>query len=401
MKTRFLRILFAAICVLGLLPAVYAAAAVMPTVAVNSPAAAVKPGDTVTVKLSIKDNTGIAGLQLKIGYNGEALALPSSGSVVKGSALGGLAFVGLHADTYRNNPFAVMWNGAENDSSNGDILNIEFKVLSNAKSGTYPITVAFVPENTMLADRKLIALNTVNGSVVVEAPSNQKGADDDSLKGTGAGNAASNTVLLNLDGGCTRQNSFAPFIQGFDDNTFRGATMITREQFVAILYRLKNPQAKPPADQSKPSFKDVAPARWSYDAIEWAKKAGIADADAEGNFRPAEPLARAAMAVMLVNADKLTQMAADTFSDLSEHPDRDDILRAVKANIFTGYTDGTFRPEGNSTRYEAVTALVRYLLGAEPEDRIWQNLKLTFTDVPPDLWAYKYTVLAVNGYDGL
>ena len=194
-----------------------------------------------------------------------------------------------------------------------------------------------------------------------------------------------------------RASKFAPFIQGFENNTFRGTSPITREQFVAILYRLNNVQPLPKADKNNPSFKDVAPARWSYDAIEWALKVGIAVADGGGNFRPPEPLTRAEMAVMLVKADNLTQMAENTFSDLDDHPDKDDILKAVAAKIFTGYTDGSFKPEGNSTRAEAVTALIRYLLEGEPTDEMWQSIRLNFSDVSRNDWAYKYIALAVKG----
>ncbi|MCL1981725.1 MAG: S-layer homology domain-containing protein, partial [Clostridiales bacterium] len=146
---------------------------------------------------------------------------------------------------------------------------------------------------------------------------------------------------------------------------------------------------------------DVAPDRWSYDAIEWAFEAGIAEADEDGNFCPADPLARADMAVMFVKAENLTEMAENTFSDLDGHPAADDILKAVHAGIFEGYPDGTFDPNGSTNRYEAVTALVRYLLGGEPTDDMWQSLSITFTDVPSSHWAYKYVVLAVNGYVGV
>jgi hypothetical protein len=194
---------------------------------------------------------------------------------------------------------------------------------------------------------------------------------------------------------------FVAFINGFEDNTFRGGNLITREQFVTILFRLKNTQSTALVDKSSPSFKDVAPSRWSYDAIEWARVAGIIAADNAGNFRPAQPLTRAAMAVMLVKADNLTEMAENTFTDLAGHADKDDILRAVRARIFTGYSDGSFKPDGNSTRAEAVTALVRYLLGEEPVDELWQDIELKFNDVTLGIWAYKYIALAVNGYEKL
>ena len=187
---------------------------------------------------------------------------------------------------------------------------------------------------------------------------------------------------------------FAPFITGFENNTFRGSQPITREQFVAILYRLNAEQASYSGD---PSFKDVRASRWSYDAIEWANEEGIIEADEDGNFRPAAALTRADMAVMFVKVENLTEVAENIFSDIDDHPAADDILKAVAVGIFTGYEDGTFRPDGNTTRNEAVTALVRYLMGGEPKDATWQGLVLTFTDVAKTDWAFKYIALAVIG----
>jgi uncharacterized repeat protein (TIGR02543 family) len=205
------------------------------------------------------------------------------------------------------------------------------------------------------------------------------------------------TILEEPEIPLAQPNSFAPYIQGFEDSTFRGDLLMTREQFITILFRLKNAPSEPQADKGKPSFKDVDSARWSYDAIEWAKKEGLITAFSDGCFRPAQALTRAQMAVILVKSDNLKDTATNAFSDLAGHADRDDILKAVQANIFTGYPDGTFKPEGFSTRNEAVTALTRYLLGQEPTDELWQNIDLSFTDVSKSFWAYKYIALAVNG----
>ena len=192
--------------------------------------------------------------------------------------------------------------------------------------------------------------------------------------------------------------SFAAFITGYTDNTFRGQETISREEFVNILFKLKNPDALPEADPEAESFADVAPDRWSYDAIEWAKEEGIVDADEDGNFRPAVPITRAEMAVMLTKMEGLTAMAQNTFSDINGHPAKDDILKAVFVGIFNGYPDGTFKPDGSTTRYEAVAALVRYLLGGEPEDETWTDITVHLTDTPRSHWAYKYVALAVAGY---
>ena len=91
-------------------------------------------------------------------------------------------------------------------------------------------------------------------------------------------------------------------------------------------------------------------------------------------------------------------MTADTFPDLGGHPDRDEILKAVKAGIFLGYPDGTFRPQSTATRYEVVAAMIRYLYGGELPDELWQGIILEFTDVPRDHWAFRYLALAVTGY---
>jgi hypothetical protein len=243
----------------------------------------------------------------------------------------------------------------------------------------------------------------INGTNVVKTVrvSNQDIVVSRATTNTGGGNVTQTTptvVIGNIETPLATAGSFPAFIKGFEDNTFRGNDFMTREQFVTILARLKNPNAIPSADKSNPSFADVSSNRWSYDAIEWAKGAGIAVANSEGKFRPADILTRAEMAVMLVLAEKLTVMANNTFSDLEGHSAASDILKAVEAGIFTGYPDGTFNPNGGTNRYEAVTALVRYLLGGEPEDAMWQNMTLTFTDVSRTYWAYKYVALSVNGY---
>ena len=223
--------------------------------------------------------------------------------------------------------------------------------------------------------------------------------------------------------------SFAPFIAGFEDDTFRGNSVITREQFIAILHRLQRPQAAQEganddtalqggentatqdgrvlAGQTaeggagfaaqEPAFKDVLPGRWSYDALAWAKEAGVIEADAEGNFNPSAPLTRAEVALTLVKINGLTEQAEDAFTDLAGHPDRADILKAVQAGLFGGYPDGSFKPDSPSTRAEVVAVLIRYLLGGEPGEEQWRGIELSFSDVAPSYWAYRYIALATKG----
>ena len=195
--------------------------------------------------------------------------------------------------------------------------------------------------------------------------------------------------------------SFDAFIYGYEDGKFHGENLVTREQFVAILYRLNADDATTPADETAPSFNDIAPDRWSYDAIEWALSERIIEPDADGNFNPKDPITRADMAVMLVKSmDDIEESTENTFTDIVGHKDIDYILKAVSAGLFNGYPDGTFRPNNGSSRTEVVTALIRYLLGGEPTEKMLEELEMPFSDVPMGHWAYGHILLAAHGYTG-
>ena len=308
--------------------------------------------------------------------------------------------------------FPTVTNGAVNKTYGDAAFTVEAKSvgdgeLSYASSNTSVATVDASGKVTILnagttritataAETINYLRSTASYTLTVKAAEPVKPNNNGGSGGGGGGRtpyiqiAAPEVPLADL-------NSFTPFIMGFDNNTFRGSNQMTREQFVTILFRLKG-ASQQSADKDKPTFADVPSARWSYNAVEWASGAGIVEADENGNFRPADMLTRAEMAVMLARAEKMTGMEENTFSDLADHPDRDDILKVVSAGIFEGYPDKTFRPGNTATRYEVVAAIVRYLLGDEPTDEICKNIEITFTDVPEGSWAYKYVTLSVNGY---
>jgi hypothetical protein len=179
---------------------------------------------------------------------------------------------------------------------------------------------------------------------------------------------------------------------------------MSKEEFVNILFKLKNPEPSgilPQSDLSVPLFNDVAPDRWSYRAISWAANAGIIEADVNGNFLPAAPVTRAGIVVMLARAEGWTKTAENIFSDIGSHPQRDAILMAVEAGVFRGYPNGTFKPDNAAIRVEVVTAMIRYLLGGEPADDMWKDIPVTFVDISRNHWAYKYLALAAVGYTAL
>jgi len=128
-------------------------------------------GQRVTVPIDIEGNPGLAGLQLEIKYDASALTLEQLGEneygVTPGTALGSLMFDGLNDITAKNNPFKVAWAGASNDPSNGKILELTFIISESAEDKLYPITISYIPINTVDSNNNQIPAATKDGSVTV------------------------------------------------------------------------------------------------------------------------------------------------------------------------------------------------------------------------------------------
>jgi S-layer homology domain. len=112
---------------------------------------------------------------------------------------------------------------------------------------------------------------------------------------------------------------------------------------------------------------------------------GLMSGYPDGSFKPDARITRAEM------ASALSRLLAQEASGGTGFADAEGIWAAVSirkvqaAGIVTGYGDGTFRPNAELTRAEAV-AMIDRLLGRGPlggASQIWR-------DVPPAHWAYGY-----------
>lgn len=83
-----------------------------------------------------------------------------------------------------------------------------------------------------------------------------------------------------------------------------------------------------------------------------------------------------------------------------------EIMACVEAGIMSGYPDGKFHPNWSVTRDQIAASIARALTGGD-ENVPQGPATPSFSDVPPDYWAYKYIEYAkaadiVSGYeDGL
>ena len=101
-------------------------------------------GAAIVIPITLDSNPiGIAALRLSVEYDASRLEIANASSVVRGNALGTLSHTGVNEDTYRRNPFRVLWYGtmASSDMSVGNLISIEFSVLDNAPLGDAVINV--------------------------------------------------------------------------------------------------------------------------------------------------------------------------------------------------------------------------------------------------------------------
>ncbi len=112
-------------------------------------------------------------------------------------------------------------------------------------------------------------------------------------------------------------------------------------------------------------YTDLAGYDWAKHSIETLSAEGLVEGIDELNFAPSVPVTRADFAKSLVNTLGLCARkynVADSFSDVAADAHYAREIAIGKAiGIFTGMGDGTFAPEANITRQDAIVLCVRAL----------------------------------------
>ncbi len=150
------------------------------------------------------------------------------------------------------------------------------------------------------------------------------------------------------------------FIKGYPDGTFKPNNNITRAEFITLVNRLFNFTETAPV-----TFKDVKATDWFRSDVAKAEKAGYLSELKDGSFIFRENIKRQEVAAIIYKLKNLTEDAeeADEYSDADkiEESFKGFIGAVKKAGYMQGYPDGSFDPEKNLTRAEAVVSLNRLL----------------------------------------
>ena len=152
---------------------------------------------------------------------------------------------------------------------------------------------------------------------------------------------------------------------GTREDAFSPETELSRAMLVTILYRMEGE----PAVAADNTFSDVKAGTWYTNAVIWAAEKGIVNGVGQDRFAPDQDITREQMAAMLLRYSDYKDYDTTAQNDLAHYTDGDQIstwaLEALQwANgegLITGRTADQLVPQGDTTRAETATILMRYL----------------------------------------
>jgi hypothetical protein len=150
----------------------------------------------------------------------------------------------------------------------------------------------------------------------------------------------------------------AGVISGYPDGTFKPDKTITRAEFTVMIVKALNLETR-----AGKTFTDTA-SHWAKESISTAAAYGIISGYDENIFGPDDLITREQAAVIIARAAKL-----ETATDESNFTDnkaisswaKKGVAAAFKGKFITGYPDGTFKPQGKTTRAEAAVIIGKLL----------------------------------------
>jgi len=189
------------------------------------------------------------------------------------------------------------------------------------------------------------------------------------------------------------------YIVGYEDGTVRPEANITRAEVAAIFYRILKADVREAGYSSTNGFDDVAEDAWYNEAVSTLANMGIILGYEDNTFRPARTITRAEFATIAARFVE-AYTGPNLFVDTEEHWGQEYISRAANKGWILGYEDGTFRPERNITRAEAMAMINRVLKRLpETEDDLLEGMR-TFTDnMDVEKWYYTVVQEASNSHD--
>ncbi len=173
---------------------------------------------------------------------------------------------------------------------------------------------------------------------------------------------------------------------------------ITRAEVATIYFRMLTDESRTKFWSQSSGYSDVKTGDWFNNAVSTLSNAGIIAGYEDGSFRPNGYITRAEFATIAARFFDVTYNGKDLFPDISGHWAKDYINQAANKGFVNGYEDGTFKPDRNITRAEAVT-LVNRTLDRHPDKSHFTKDMLVWPDnMDQTKWYYADMQEATNSH---
>ena len=149
------------------------------------------------------------------------------------------------------------------------------------------------------------------------------------------------------------------FINGYEDNTFRPNSNMTRAEFVKVVNKVFGYN-----QTATEEFKDVNQDDWFYKDICIGIKAGYIQGRSKDIFAPNDNITREEAAMILTNImnnkdENLDKLNTFKDADKTSKWDQSSVEGAIESGYLNGYEDKTIRSNSYITRAEAITMMSR------------------------------------------
>ena len=206
-------------------------------------------------------------------------------------------------------------------------------------------------------------------------------------------------TIINKDTGMLNKTDHFAYVIGYPDGTVHPNGQITCAEVATIFFRLLRDEVRDGAFTTSNSYSDVAYGKWYNNPISTMSALGIITGYPDGTFKPNKPITRAEFAAIAARFDETQSGKSATFSDVIGHWAAKEIGIAYYNDWIKGYPDGTFKPDQNITRAEAMT-LINRVLERKPESPadLLTNMNKWTDNLDTSKWYYLDVQEATNSH---
>lgn len=347
-------------------------------------------GQTFTVTAELTGNTGLAAVQLSLGYDDSVVECTGieNGALVAGMLAASNPYAtrdGVGAILAAATTTAVKTDGSLavftfRVKAAGDAkLTLADALLSDTDGKALPLSYSLP---ALIAQGSGSDSGSGSGSDAEKPGTDNKKSEDDKKsededkpedEEKPADGAQEEVKSGSFRDVTSTHWAFAPveraaelgLVTGYSDGTFRPDTPVTRAQFVLMLWRM----CGKPAAAKAASFADAS-ADWYQDALSWAVEKGYVNGLSDTRFGPDAPITRQqAMAILFrLNGGQsgteltLTGIYEQTFADSTTIASwaKDATWWAVYHELVSGVGGSRIAPEANASRAQIAAILLRY-----------------------------------------